>query len=131
MINRKIKLFSLCVVLLFIITIFTGTISAGILREKNELDLLSSPLKSRIRGIILRSFVSGNATGGKQFGRIAFINFVKVEFKIIRYFPPGFGYVNYENVSVLMIGLKSEISDGPFFLDTKTEKNRVSSIIFK
>jgi hypothetical protein len=127
----KIKFITLCVVLLFIITTYTGTISAGFLKEKKQEDLLSSLSTPKVRGVILRSYVKGNATGGKQVGRVALIDFAIVEFKTIRFFPPGFGYVNYENVSVLMIGLKSKISDGSFYLDTKAEKNKVSSIIFK
>jgi len=126
----KIKLLTIGIVLLFIITIFTETISASLVK-KNEGNLLSSLSTAKIRGIILRSYVIGNATGGKQVGRVALIDFTKVEFKTIRFFPPGFGYVNYENVSVLIFGLKSQISEGSFHLDTKAEKNKVSSFIFK
>ena len=127
----KIKLLTIGIVLLFILTTFTGTISAGIFRQKNKEGLFSSLSTPRIRGIILRSYIIGNATGGKKVGRIAFVDFTKVEFKTIRLFPPIFGYVNYENVSVLIFGLKSDIPDGPFHLDTKADKDKVSSIIFK
>ncbi len=130
MMKMKIKLLTIGIVLLFIITIFTETISASLVK-KNEGNLLSSLSTAKIRGIILRSYVIGNATGGKQVGRVALIDFTKVEFKTIRFFPPGFGYVNYENVSVLIFGLKSQISEGSFHLDTKAEKNKVSSFIFK
>jgi len=115
------------IVLLFIITIFTSTISAGFIKNENLLSSLSNP---KISGIVLRSYVIGNATNGKQIGRIALIEFSKVEFKTIRLLPPGFGYVSYENVTVLIFGLKSQISQGPFDLDTKAENNKVSSIIF-
>ncbi len=131
MIKMKIKLLTIGIILLFIITTFTGTISASLVKKNNEDNLLSALSTPKIKGIILRSYVIGNATGGKQVGRVALIDFTKVEFKTIRLFPPGFGYVNYENVSVLIFGLKLEISEGSFHLDTKAEKNKVSSIIFK
>ena len=130
MIKRKIKLLTIGIVLLFIITTFTGTISAGLIKGNNR-SLLSSADRPMVRGIILRSYIIGNATGGKQVGRIAFVDFTKVEFKTIRFFPPGFGYVSYENVSVIIFGLKIDIPDGPFYLNTKEEKNKVSSIIIK
>ena len=131
MIEMKLKLLTVGIIILFFLTIFTGTISARIIKEKNrEASLFSSSIP-RIRGIILRSYIIGNATGGKQIGRIAFVNFERVEFKTIRFIPPGFGYVFYDNVSVIIFGLKLDIPEGPFHLDTKTEKNKVSSIIFK
>ncbi len=127
----KIKLLTIGIVLLFIITAFTGTVNAGIFKEKNKEGLFSSLSTPKIRGIILRSYIVGNATSGKQVGRVAFIDFNRIEFKTIRFFPPGFGYVSYENVSVIIFGLKSDIPDGPFNLNTKADKNKVSSIIIK
>jgi len=131
MIKMKIKLITVGIILLFIITTFTSTINANFITGINEDCLLPSDSVLKIRGIILRSYVIGDATGGKQVGRVALIDFTNVEFKTIRFFPPGVGYVNYENVSVLMFGLKSQISDGSFHLDTKVNNNKVSSIVFK
>jgi hypothetical protein len=131
MIEMKLKLLTVGIVLLFLLTIYTGTISARLLRDNKRDSSLSSSSIPRIRGIILRSYIIGNATSGKQIGRIAYVKFERVEFKTIRIFPPGFGYVSYDNVSVIIFGLKSDIPDGPFHLDTKTEKNKVSSVIIK
>lgn len=127
----KIKILALGIVLLFLTTIFTSTVSAGFFNDKNKIDLFSSSSTPIIRGIILRSYIIGNATGGRKVGRIAFVDFSKVEFKTIRFLPPIYGYVNYENVSVIIFGLKSDLPEGSFHLDTKTSKDRVSSIIFK
>jgi hypothetical protein len=127
----KIKLIAFGIIFLFISTVFTSTIGASFFIEKTEDNLISSDSILKIKGIILRSYVVGDATKGKKIGFFALIDFTNVEFKTIRLFPPGVGYVSYENVSVLIIGLKSEIPDGAFHLDTVAEKNKVSSIIFK
>jgi hypothetical protein len=131
MIKMKMKLLAVGIVILFIATIFASTVSAGFFRDKNKQGIFSSSATPVVRGIILRSYIIGNATAGRKLGRIAFVEFEKVEFKTIRFLPPIFGYVNYENVSVIIFGLKSEIPEGPFHLDTKINKDKVSSIIFK
>ncbi len=127
----KKKLMGFGIIFLFITTIFTSTIGASFIIDKTEENIVSSDSILKIKGIILRSYVIGDATSGKKIGFFALVDFTNVEFKTIRLFPPGVGYVSYENVSVLIIGLKSEIPDGAFHLDTISEKNKVSSIIFK
>jgi len=127
----KIKILALGIVLLFLTVIFTNTVSAGFFNEKNKKGLFSSLSTPKIKGILLRSYIIGNATSGRKVGRIAFVDFAKVEFKTFRFLPPIFGYVSYENVSVIILGLKSDIPEGPFHLDTKASKDKVSSIIFK
>ncbi|UCF50696.1 MAG: hypothetical protein JSU91_04235 [Thermoplasmatales archaeon] len=127
----KIKLIAFGIIFLFITTAFTSSIGASFFIDKTKENLKSSETIFKIKGIILRSYVVGDAIKGKKIGFFALIDFTNVEFKTIRLFPPGVGYVSYENVSVLIIGLKSEIPDGAFHLDTITEKNKVSSIIFK
>lgn len=131
MVDMRLKLIAFGIVILFFITTLSYSTSASFFRKNNADYIISSLAKQKVRGIILRSYVIGNATGGKQVGRVALIDFTKVEFKTIRLFPPGIGYVSYENVSVLIFGLKSEISDGSFYLNTKADKDKVSSIIFK
>jgi len=131
MIKMRLKLIVFGIIILFLIAAFNGTISARFIKAKNVDNITSYQSVPKIKGIILRSYVIGNATGGKQVGRVALIDFIKVEFRTIRLFPPGIGYVSYENVSVLIFGLRSEISNGSFYLDTKADKNKVSSIIFK
>ena len=131
MIDMKRKLMTVGIVLLFVITTFFSTVNAKLIEARNESSLISSDSVPRVKGVILRAYVIGDATGGKQVGRVALIDFTKVEFRTFRLFPPGFGYVNYENVSVIIIGLKTEISDGFFHLDTKINKNKVSSIIIR
>ena len=131
MINMKLKLIAFGLMILFLITAFSCSTSANFFSRKNVENIISPMTKPKIRGIILRSYVIGNATGGKQVGRVALIDFIKVEFKTLRLFPPGVGYVSYENVTVLIFGLKSEISEGSFYLNTKADKDKVSSIIFK
>ena len=130
MIDMKIKLLAVGIVLLFLSVIFTSSVNAGLFNEKDKKGLFSSSSTPRIRGILLRSYIIGNATGGKKVGPVAFVDFTKVEFKTYRFLPPIFGYVNYENVSVIIFGLKSDIPEGPFHLDTKASKDKVSLIIF-
>jgi len=127
----KIKLLAVGIAILFLTTIFSSTVCAGFFKRKDSQGLFSSSSTPKISGILLRSYIIGNATGGKKVGRVAFVDFSSVEFKTIRYLPPIFGYVNYENVSVIIFGLKSDIPEGSFHLDTKASKDRVSSIIFR
>lgn len=131
MIDMRLKLIAFGIIILFLITAFSCSTSARFVSRNNIENIISPMNKPKIRGIILRSYVIGNATGGKQIGHVALIDFTKVEFKTFRLFPPGVGYVSYENVSVLIFGLKSKISDGSFYLNTKADKDKVSSIIFK
>jgi hypothetical protein len=130
-IDMKIKILAFGIVLLFFTTIFASTVNAGFFTDRNKKALLSSSSTPKISGILLRSYIIGNATGGKKVGRIAFVDFAKVEFKTFRFLPPIYGYVNYENVSVIIFGLKSDIPEGSFHLDTKASKDKVSSFIFK
>lgn len=127
----KIKILALGIVLLLLTIIFTSTVSAGFFNEKNKKGYFTSLSTPKIKGILLRSYIIGNATSGRKVGRIAFVDFATVEFKTFRFLPPIFGYVSYENVSVIIFGLKSDIPEGSFHLDTKASKDKVSSIIFE
>lgn len=127
----KRKIIAVGIIVLFIITAFAGTTSAKPEIEKTEETLISPIPIPKIKGIIVRAYVIGDATSGKQIERIALIDFTCVGFKVFRLLPPGIGYIDYLDVSVLIIGLKSKIPEGSFHLDTQENNNKVFAIVFK
>ena len=127
----KAKIIVILLIMSFVFSSFVGLSSATLDKRRTEDASTSSIPKSFFIETIRRTYVIGNATEGKQNGRIALIKFSSVTFESISFFPLRVDYSFFNNVTVLLIGLRSKIPDGPFHLDTKANIDKVNAIIFR
>ena len=89
----------------------------------------SNPIDLRVR-IFTNAWASGNANSGKHFGkldRIGIIKFNYVRFIHLKLFPIRWETVDFEDVTVIIIGLDQEIPEGSFYF----ERDWISAIVFK